>query len=100
VPDRFGRSTDQFYEEEGRRLREAQRDGVIAPLPFDRLILAATSLLHGLAHMIINAATKVRPGDISMQCRSLAMSLRFSAPVSCRAIRNNEATEERAGWDR
>ena len=64
MPDRFGRSTDQFYEEEGRRMREAQRDGVIAPLPFDRLILAATSLVHGLAHMIINGATEVRPGDV------------------------------------
>ena len=64
MPKETRRRFDQFYEEEGRRMREAQRDGVIAPLPFDRLILAATSLVHGLAHMIISGATDVRPGDV------------------------------------
>jgi AcrR family transcriptional regulator len=64
MPVETRRRFDQFYEEEGRRMREAQREGVIAPLPFDRLILAATSLVHGLAHMIINGATEARPGDV------------------------------------
>jgi len=69
MPKETRRRFDQFYEEEGRRMREAQRHGVIAPLPFDRLILAATSLVRGLAHMIISGATEVRPGDVEHAVR-------------------------------
>lgn len=64
MPKEIRRRFDAFYEDEGRRMREAQRNGLIAALPFDRLILAATSLVHGLAHMIINGATEARPGDV------------------------------------
>jgi AcrR family transcriptional regulator len=64
MPKRIRGRFDEFYAEEGRRMREAQRQGIIAPLPFDRLILAATSLVHGLAHLIINGATQARPDDV------------------------------------
>ncbi|MFL5304648.1 MAG: TetR/AcrR family transcriptional regulator [Polyangia bacterium] len=65
IPKEIRRRFDAFYAEEGRRMREAQRAGLIAPLPFERLILAATALVHGLAHMIINGATDARPGDVA-----------------------------------
>jgi AcrR family transcriptional regulator len=64
MPKETRRRFDAFYADEGRRMREAQRAGLIAPLPFDRLILAATALVHGLAHMIINGATDAGPGDV------------------------------------
>ncbi len=64
MPPEVRRRFDAFYAEEGRRMREAQRAGIIAPLPFDALILAATALVHGLAHMIVNGATEARPDDV------------------------------------
>lgn len=64
MPREVRRRFDAFYAEEGRRMREAQRAGILAPLPFDGLILAATALVHGLAHMIINGATDAGPGDV------------------------------------
>ena len=64
MPEEIRRRFEAFYAEEGRRMREAQRQGIIAPLPFDRLIVAATALVQGLAHMIINGATEVRPDDV------------------------------------
>lgn len=64
MPEEIRRRFEAFYAEEGRRMREAQRQGIIAPVPFDRLIVAATALVQGLAHMIINGATEVRPDDI------------------------------------
>jgi AcrR family transcriptional regulator len=64
MPQEVRRRFDAFYAEEGRRMREAQRAGILAPLPFDRLILASTALVHGLAHMIISGATDARPGDV------------------------------------
>lgn len=54
---------DAFYREEGRRMLRAQQAGLFAPLPFDDLILAATSLVHGLARLMINGATEVAAGD-------------------------------------
>jgi AcrR family transcriptional regulator len=69
MPKEVRRRFDAFYSEEGRRMREAQRQGIIAAIPFDRLILAATSLVHGLAHMIINGATAVRPDDVEHAVR-------------------------------
>jgi hypothetical protein len=35
----------------------------------DNLILAATSLVHGLAHLIIQGATEVKPGDVGHAVR-------------------------------
>jgi AcrR family transcriptional regulator len=69
MPAEIRRRFDAFYAEEGRRMREAQRQGLLAPLPFDRLILAATSLVHGLAHLLINGATEAQPGDVEHAVR-------------------------------
>lgn len=69
MPQDVRRRFDAFYAEEGRRMREAQRQGIIAPLPFDRLILAATSLVRGLAHMIISGATEAQPDDVEHAVR-------------------------------
>jgi AcrR family transcriptional regulator len=69
MPREIRRRFEAFYAEEERRMREAQRRGIIAPLPFERLILAATALVHGLAHMIINGATEARPADVEHAVR-------------------------------
>jgi hypothetical protein len=55
---------EAFYAEEERRMRRAQDQGLFAPFRFDRLILAATSLVHGLSHLMIGGATEVEPGDV------------------------------------
>ncbi|HXJ19276.1 MAG TPA: TetR/AcrR family transcriptional regulator [Polyangia bacterium] len=69
MPAEVKRKVDAFYREEGRRMRAAQKQGLIAPLPFDGLILAATSLVHGLARLIIDGATPVKPGDVEHAAR-------------------------------
>jgi AcrR family transcriptional regulator len=69
MPVEIRRRFEAFYAEEERRMREAQRQGYLAPLPFDSLILAATSLVHGLAHLLINGATPARPGDVEHAVR-------------------------------
>jgi AcrR family transcriptional regulator len=60
---------DAFYAEEERRLRAAQAAGLFAPLPFDRMILAATALVHGLARLIIAGATEAKPNDVEHALR-------------------------------
>jgi AcrR family transcriptional regulator len=60
---------EAFYQEEERRMRQAQEAGFFAPIPFDDLILAATSLVHGLAHLMIDGATDVAPGDVDHAAR-------------------------------
>src|SRR6185312_6849367 len=69
MPAEVRRKVDAFYDEEGRRMRAAQQQGLLAPLPFDNLILAATSLVHGLAHLIIDGATPVAAGDVEHAAR-------------------------------
>ena len=69
MPAAIRRRFEAFYVEEERRMREAQRQGYIAPLPFDRMILAATSLVHGLAHLLINGATEAKPDDVEHAVR-------------------------------
>ena len=68
-------------------MREAQRLGLIAPLPFDRLILAVTALVHGLAHLIINGPTEATPGHVEHACPVLARDVTavFGAGVLPRA---------------
>jgi AcrR family transcriptional regulator len=61
MPRETRRRVEAFYAEEERRMRRAQAEGMFAPFPFDRLILAATSLVHGLAHLMIDGATDVGP---------------------------------------
>jgi AcrR family transcriptional regulator len=69
MPRDVRRRFDAFYAEEERRLRAAQAEGVFAPLPFDRMILAATALVHGLAHLVINGATEAKPTDVDHALR-------------------------------
>ena len=69
MPEPIRRRFEAFYAEEERRMREAQRLGSIAPLPFDAMILAATALVHGLAHLIINGATRAAPDDLEHALR-------------------------------
>jgi AcrR family transcriptional regulator len=69
MPAPVRRRYEAFYAEEERRMREAQKQGVIAPLPFERMILAATALVHGLAHLIINGATEARSTDVEHAVR-------------------------------
>jgi AcrR family transcriptional regulator len=69
MPVNIRRMVDAFYRDEGRRMRAAQAEGLFAPIPFDDLILAATSLVHGLAHLMIDGATPVRRGDVAHAAR-------------------------------
>ena len=69
IPRDVQKKVDAFYAEEERRMRAAQAQGMFAPLPFDNLILAATSLVHGLAHLIIQGETEVKPGDVAHAVR-------------------------------
>ncbi len=45
---------DGFYEGEERRLVEAQRRGLVAPIPIDVLTLAARSLVNGLSQLLLD----------------------------------------------
>ena len=63
MPAAIKNRTAAFYAEEERRMRAAQAAGLFAPLPFEDMILAATSLVHGLSHLVIDGATAVKPGD-------------------------------------
>ena len=69
IPRAVQKKVNAFYKEEERRMRLAQAQGMFAPLPFDSLILAATSLVHGLAHLIIQGETDVKPGDVAHAVR-------------------------------
>jgi len=69
MPEPVRRRFDRFYREEERRMREAQRLGLIAPVSFEALILAATALVHGLAHLIINGSTRAAPDDVDHAVR-------------------------------
>jgi AcrR family transcriptional regulator len=69
VPTEIRARVAAFYREEERRMRQAQAAGLFAPIPFDDLILAATSLVHGLAHLMIDGATDVAPGDVEHASR-------------------------------
>ncbi|HVV50656.1 MAG TPA: TetR/AcrR family transcriptional regulator, partial [Polyangia bacterium] len=69
LPADVRRRVDAFYREEERRMRAAQAAGLFAPLPFDDLILAATSLVHGLAHLMIDGATPVKRGDVAQAAK-------------------------------
>jgi AcrR family transcriptional regulator len=50
----------RFYEEEGARLMEAQRQGLLAPMPLELLKLATRSLVNGLASLMIGDDPQVR----------------------------------------
>jgi len=44
----------RFYEQEGARLVEAQRQGLLAPISLELLKLSTRSLVNGLAHLMIS----------------------------------------------
>ena len=69
MPAPIRRRFEAFYGEEESRMRDAQRLGLIAPLPFDALILAASALVNGLAHLIINGSTRAAPNDVEHAIR-------------------------------
>jgi len=50
----------RFYEAEGARLMEAQRQGLLAPMPLDLLKLSTRSLVNGLAYLMISDDPQVR----------------------------------------
>ena len=54
MPADVGGAAAAWAEEMGAKLAAAQRDGIIADLPLDQIMLAASALTHGLAHMIID----------------------------------------------
>jgi AcrR family transcriptional regulator len=50
----------KFYDEEGARLVEAQRRGILAPMPLELLKLATRSLVNGLAFLMISDDPQVQ----------------------------------------
>jgi AcrR family transcriptional regulator len=50
----------RFYDEEGARLVEAQRQGLLAPMSLEMLKLSTRSLVNGLAHLMISDDPQVR----------------------------------------
>ena len=50
----------RFYEEEGARLLEAQRQGLLAPMSIELLKLSTRSLVNGLAYLMISDDPQVR----------------------------------------
>lgn len=50
----------RFYDEEGARLVEAQRHGLLAPMSLDLLKLSTRSLVNGLAYLMISDDPQVR----------------------------------------
>jgi AcrR family transcriptional regulator len=53
LPDDHRRQVDALHQAQRQDLAAAQAAGVIAPIPLDDLLLAASALTHGLAHLII-----------------------------------------------
>jgi AcrR family transcriptional regulator len=50
----------RFYDQEGARLVEAQRQGLLAPMPLELLKLSTRSLVNGLATLMISDDPQVR----------------------------------------
>jgi len=50
----------RFYDEEGARLVEAQRQGLLAAMPLELLKLSTRSLVNGLAHLMISDDPQVK----------------------------------------
>jgi AcrR family transcriptional regulator len=50
----------RFYDEEGARLVEAQRQGLLAPMSLELLKLSTRSLVNGLAYLMISDDPQVR----------------------------------------
>ncbi|HEU0037076.1 MAG TPA: TetR family transcriptional regulator [Kofleriaceae bacterium] len=63
---------DAWNREQRRELAEAQAAGIIADMPLDDLILAASALVHGLCHMIVEGLL----GDVdAARAKQLAIAV-------------------------
>jgi AcrR family transcriptional regulator len=60
MPDAVRDDIARFYDEEGARLVDAQRRGLLAPMPLELLKLATRSLVNGLAHLMISDDPQVK----------------------------------------
>jgi AcrR family transcriptional regulator len=60
MPEDVRNEIARFYEEEGARLAEAQRQGLLAPMRLDLLKLSTWSLVNGLAYLMISDDPQVR----------------------------------------
>jgi AcrR family transcriptional regulator len=60
MPQEVQREVARFYDEEGARLVEAQRRGLLAPMTLDLLKLSTRSLVNGLAALMISDDPQVQ----------------------------------------
>lgn len=60
MPEETRDQVARFYDEEGKRLMEAQRTGLLASMPLDLLKLTTRSLVNGLAYLMIGDDPQVR----------------------------------------
>ncbi|MGE0867569.1 MAG: TetR/AcrR family transcriptional regulator [Kofleriaceae bacterium] len=56
LPEEQRRRQDEWQAAQRRDLADGQRAGVIVDMPLNELLIAAHSLVHGLAHMIVEGA--------------------------------------------
>lgn len=60
MPEDVRNEVARFYDEEGARLIDAQRRGLLAQMPIDLLKLSTRSLVNGLAYLMISDDPQVR----------------------------------------
>jgi AcrR family transcriptional regulator len=60
MPEDVRADVARFYDEEGARLVEAQRQGLLAPMTLDLLKLSTRSLVNGLAYLMISDDPQVQ----------------------------------------
>lgn len=60
MPREVSDEVARFYDDEGARLVQAQRQGLLAPMPLDLLKLSTRSLVNGLAYLMISDDPQVR----------------------------------------
>ncbi|MGE0549119.1 MAG: TetR/AcrR family transcriptional regulator [Kofleriaceae bacterium] len=72
LPDDQRRRQEEWQAGQRRDLAAGQRAGVIVDMPLNELLIAAHSLVHGLAHMIVEGAL----GDVSpARAKELAIAV-------------------------
>ena len=72
LPAEQRQGMDAWNEEQRRALAAAQAAGIIAPIPLDDLMLASSSLVHGLGHLIVEGQL----GEVSPdRARELAIAV-------------------------
>lgn len=60
MPEETRDEVARFYDQEGKRLVAAQRQGLLAPMPLELLKLTTRSLVNGLAYLMIGDDPQVR----------------------------------------